>query len=54
MKDCPFCGSEANRDTKYRVGTLYRVICSECRIRTGWYPTQGLADKAWERRYEKT
>ena len=51
LKPCPFCDNKANHGAKEnRYGTKYRVICLNCRIQTGWYPTQGLANKAWNKR----
>ena len=51
LKPCPFCGYMVDKDFKVAYpGKQYRVICSNCRTAIGWYPTQGLADKAWNKR----
>jgi len=54
LKTCPFCNYRAREHFSIGYpGKQYKVICNNCMIQTGWYPTQALANKAWNKRKRK-
>lgn len=51
IKDCPFCGSEAEAKYMFSAGPFKAiVICSKCKNATTIYPSQATAIVAWNTR----
>jgi len=59
-KNCPFCGSETipiwvheNFDFKGKEHRNFYAVCSNCKARTGEYPSEEKAIEAWNRRHSE-
>lgn len=52
LLSCPFCGGSARRECYGGDSSMYRVICTECFIATGYYSAShgGDPSPAWNRR----
>ena len=50
IKNCPFCGGEAEIGAPSGFENAYIVICSLCGVKTRFFRDSGGAIAAWNRR----